>query len=154
MTSNLGTELIQDKISLITEENRDEVLNTLKLKVLDVLKTRMRPEFLNRIDEIIIFKPLTGKEIEKIAEVQMKGLIQKLTALGIKLEIDISAYEWLAKVGFDPQFGARPLKRAIQKSISDVLAIKLLSSEFVSGDIIHLSSPDSGGFKFTKIISA
>lgn len=151
MTSNLGTELIQDKISLINEENRDEVLNTLKLKVLDVLKTRMRPEFLNRIDEIIIFKPLTGKEIEKIAEVQLKGLIQKLNALGMKVEIDTSAYEWLAKVGFDPQFGARPLKRAIQKSISDVLAIKLLSSEFISGDSIQITSPDSGGFKFTKI---
>lgn len=151
MTSNLGTELIQDKISLINEENRDEVLSSLKLKVLDVLKTRMRPEFLNRIDEIIIFKPLTGKEIEKIAEVQLKGLIQKLNALGIKVEIDISAYEWLAKVGFDPQFGARPLKRAIQKSISDVLAIKLLSSEFISGDTIQITSPDSGGFKFTKI---
>ena len=110
----------------------------------------MRPEFLNRIDEIILFKPLVGKEIAKIAELQLNYLRNKLTNLGFELEVSEDAIEWLTKLGYDINYGARPLKRAIQKYIADPLAIKLLSNEFSSGDKIYINTSDDGGFIFKK----
>jgi ATP-dependent Clp protease ATP-binding subunit ClpB len=152
MTSNLGTEILQEKINEIAEnENSDDILYKIKLRILDLLKSKMRPEFINRIDEIVLFKPLSSKEIYKIAEINLKSLQEKLSSNGIALQVDETAIEWLSKIGYDPQYGARPLKRAIQKSITDTLAIKLLSSEFVQGDKIKIFSPDTGGFKFEKV---
>jgi ATP-dependent Clp protease ATP-binding subunit ClpB len=150
MTSNIGTEFLQDKINQITEDNRDEVLSNVKFKIIDLLKKSMRPEFLNRIDEIVLFKPLTSKEIRQIAELQIKELSKKIVLLGMTINIEESALEWVSNLGFDPQYGARPLKRAIQKNIIDPLAMKILSSEFVFGDQINVTSPDSGGFVFKK----
>ena len=151
MTSNLGTELMQDILLEITDENRSEIMSSLRVKIIELLKKAMRPEFLNRIDDIILFKPLTKSEILKIAELQLSFLKQKLIKLGINLEIGENALEWLSKLGFDIQFGARPLKRAIQKNISDPLALKLLVPEFVAGDTIRLDANDSGRFTFTKL---
>ncbi|MCX6147492.1 MAG: AAA family ATPase [Candidatus Kapabacteria bacterium] len=150
MTSNIGTEFLQDKINQITEDNRDEILSNVKFKIIDLLKKSMRPEFLNRIDEIVLFKPLTSKEIRQIAELQVKELSKKIVLLGMTINIEESALEWVSNLGFDPQYGARPLKKKKKKNIIDPLALKILSSEFVFGDQINVSSPDSGGFVFKK----
>jgi len=139
MTSNLGTEILQDKIQDINENNRDELMSRLRVNIIDLLRKKMRPEFLNRIDEIILFKPLIRNEIHQIALLQMNGLKNKLAKMDITMEISED----------DTQFGARPLKRALQKHIADPLALKLLESEFKAGDTIVINT-DEKGFVFTK----
>jgi ATP-dependent Clp protease ATP-binding subunit ClpB len=150
MTSNIGTELIQERLINNEEQNRDEILSYIKPKIIEMLKKQMRPEFLNRIDEIILFKPLSGKEIRQIAELHLKQLKLKLKALGMDLKITDRALDWISTIGYDVQFGARPLKRAIQKHIADPMALKLLSNEFIAGDTVKIDSNDNGVFMFTK----
>lgn len=150
MTSNLGTELIQDNISKMSNGDRDKVMASLRMDIIELLRKNMRPEFLNRIDEIILFKPLTKDEIRKIADLQLNLLREKMSKLGIKLEVTQKAIDWLVKLGYNLQYGARPLKRVIQKHIADPLALKLLSSDFVSGDLIKIIADDNGKFVFTK----
>lgn len=150
MTSNLGTELIQDKLSLIDEVNRDEIMSDIKVLIVEQLHKRLRPEFLNRVDEIVLFKPLTSQEIKKIAELQLKRLGKMLALKNITYEVSESALEWLSNIGFDPQFGARLLKRAIQKHITDPLSVKLLSGEFSSGEKIYIDCLENGKFIFSK----
>jgi len=149
MTSNLGTELIQERLSYITPENRQEIMDRLKDEVFELLKKRLRPEFLNRVDDIIVFKPLTKEEIFQIAILQLNKVREKLKERGIDFELDDKAMELLASIGFDPQFGARPLKRAIQHYIVDKLALLILEGKFVSGDKIRISSMN-GEFVFSK----
>ncbi len=150
MTSNLGTDIIQDAINELNDENRNSRLSGLRVKIVELLRKKMKPEFLNRIDEIILFKPLTDIEIEKIAKLQLDKLKAKLAKYNIDIEFSEPAMEWLAKIGFDIQYGARPLKRAIQKHISDPLALKLLAGEFVGNDKIFVDSNEYGGFIFVK----
>ncbi|MBS3998919.1 MAG: AAA family ATPase [Desulfobulbaceae bacterium] len=150
MTSNLGTELIQDKLNLIDEINRDEIMSDIKVLIVEQLHKRLRPEFLNRVDEIVLFKPLTSQEIKKIAELQLKRLGKMLALKNITYEVSESALEWLSNIGFDPQFGARLLKRAIQKHITDPLSVKLLSGEFSSGEKIYIDCLENGKFIFSK----
>ncbi|MFP4527138.1 MAG: AAA family ATPase [Candidatus Kapaibacterium sp.] len=150
MTSNLGSELIQDSIADMDGKNSDEVFEGVRSRIIDLLRKKMRPEFLNRIDEIILFKPLMSKEIRQIADLQLKRLRMKLAAKNIGMEISGEALDWLAKIGYDVQYGARPLKRAIQKHIGDQLAVRLLSGEFAAGDNIRIDVSDAGGFTFTK----
>ncbi len=150
MTSNLGTEIIQDKILDMDEENRDDIMSNLRRNITDLLRKNMRPEFLNRIDEIILFKPLIRSEIEQIARLQLQDLTKKLAKMDIKIEVTGEALDWLTRLGFDTQFGARPLKRAIQKHISDPLALKLLASDFKAGDTIIIDSKGGQGFEFRK----
>jgi ATP-dependent Clp protease ATP-binding subunit ClpB len=150
MTSNFGTDLIQERMKEMTESNKDSILSTVRIKIIEMLKKQLRPEFLNRIDEILLFKPLSNKDILKIAELQLKAVVKKLAENNIKIEFTQNALEWLSNIGFDPEYGARPLKRAIQKKIMDPLAIKLLNREFVAGDSVRVDSPDSGGFTFLK----
>ncbi len=154
MTSNLGTEIIQDKIQTLDENNRDELMGRLRVNIIDLLRKKMRPEFLNRVDEIILFKPLIREEIHRIAQLQMNGLRNKLAKMDIKLEVTEDALDWLTRIGYDTQFGARPLKRALQKHIADPLALKLLESEFIAGDTIVINSDERKGFEFTKGASA
>lgn len=150
MTSNLGTDIIQERISEINEENRDEMISRMRLNILNLLKQRMRPEFLNRIDEIILFKPLTKSDILSIAHLQLEILKSKITHMGISIEFTDDALDWLAKLGYDIHYGARPLKRTIQKNIADPLALLLLESKFISGDTILIDAGADGGFKFNK----
>ncbi len=150
MTSNLGTEYIQDKLINVTEENRDSIVNDARTHIIELLRKRMRPEFLNRIDEIILFKPLTKSEIRQIVALHVKRLQQRLKAEGIELLLDEEVLDWIAQHGYDPQYGARPLKRAIQRYLVDVLAMKLLASEFAAGDSMHVSVKDTGGLEFSK----
>ena len=130
MTSNMGSHIIQDNFEKVTEKNVDDVTEKTKVEVMTLLRQTIRPEFLNRIDEIIMFKPLMKNEIKGIIEIQLKGLQQMLKNQSIDLEFTPFALEYLVDQGFDPQFGARPLKRVIQKEI-----INLLSKKIIAGDI-------------------
>jgi len=126
MTSNMGSELIRENFAGITPKNHDEVVEKTKKEVLDMLKVNIRPEFLNRIDEIIMFEPLNMKEIEQVVRIQLDGVIKMLKGNGVKLEFTDDAVNWIAQTGFDPEFGARPVKRAIQHLVLDPLSKKLL----------------------------
>ena len=150
MTSNMGTEIINDRQWEINEQNRDGMMRDIKIKITEMLRKRLRPEFLNRIDEIVLFKPLIGKEIRQIADLQIRRLQLRLKRNGIKISITNEALDWITKLGYDAQFGARPLKRAIQRYIADPLAVKILSSEFSSGDEIKIDVSENGGFIFAK----
>ena len=127
MTSNIGSQWIQD----ITEDRKE-----IERRVMEALRAQFRPEFLNRIDEIIIFNRLGREELMRIVDIQLRYLRDRLSEKHLTLELTERAREWLANVGYDPVYGARPLRRAIQRYIEDPLAVKILAGEFVEGDHI------------------
>ena len=139
MTSNLGSREIQSSALVDTP---------IKEMITDVLRTHFKPEFLNRIDDIVIFGQLDRKEIEKIIDVQLEKLRRNLAERGITIVLEDSAKQLLSDEGYDPTFGARPLKRAIQTLIQNPLAIKLLNGEIRSGSVIHVAA-DGETLKFT-----
>ena len=127
MTSNLGSHLIQEKFEKINFVNHDEIIEEAKNQVLAMLKQTIRPEFLNRIDEIIMFTPLNENEIKDIVRLQLNAVTRMLREAGITLEVTDKAVEFIASAGFDPEFGARPVKRAIQRSLLNDLSKKILA---------------------------
>lgn len=127
MTSNIGSHLIQDNFKSLIDENRDEVIAKTKNELFELLKQTIRPEFLNRIDELIMFTPLQRSEIRNIVDLQFKQVQQTLAEMGITMEASTEALDWLAELGYDPQFGARPLKRVIQKRILNELSKSILA---------------------------
>ena len=129
MTSNIGSHLIQDAFDQVKPDEIDSVAEKTKVEVMALLKQTIRPEFLNRVDEIIMFQPLSRKELRKIVEVQLRGLKELVLAAGISITFSGYAIDFLAENGFDPQFGARPLKRLIQKEIVNQLSKKILAAE-------------------------
>ena len=129
MTSNIGAQIIQERLKGIDENNRDEVLERTNHEVYEMLKQTIRPEFLNRIDEIIMFAPLKKSEIVDIVRLQFNGVKKMLANNGIAIEITDKAVEWLADAGYDPQFGARPVKRVIQRTLLNDLSRQILSEE-------------------------
>lgn len=149
MTSNLGSQLIQERLHLINETNKDEIMNELRVSLMDLLKATIRPEFLNRVDEIILFKPLTSNDIRMIVDLQLQYLINKVERNQMKLEIDDDVKDWLGKLGFDIAYGARPLKRTIQKYITNILSEKILNAEFLPGDTIGVSLDKRGLIEFS-----
>lgn len=150
MTSNLGSMLIQEQLQYMTDVNRDEILGEIRLKLLELLKQTIRPEFLNRIDEIILFNPLTEKEIRQIVDIQIRLLQEKLERNEYKLEVSDEVRDWLGKVGFDITYGARPLKRVIQKYLANPLSEKILSGEFLPNDTIKVLLDKNGKVVFSK----
>jgi ATP-dependent Clp protease ATP-binding subunit ClpB len=126
MTSNLGSEWIAE------ESSRDEA--EIKAKIEEALRRHFRPEFFNRIDDVIVFHRLTREEIEQIVEIQLKSLAKIVVERGIQLTWTPEAKRWLAGRGYDPTFGARPLKRLIAKEVADRLAEKMLDGELSEGD--------------------
>ena len=129
MTSNLGSQYIQAQFAGITPENRDHVIGDTKEKVMEMLKKTIRPEFLNRIDETIMFLPLTKEEIAEVVTLQMNAVKKMLEPQGFTLNVTPAAISYLADEGFDPEFGARPVKRAIQRCVLNDLSKKILSDE-------------------------
>lgn len=128
MTSNMGSNVIRENFSLMTKDNHDEVVEKTKTEVLNMLKSTIRPEFLNRIDEIIMFEPLNEIDIEKVVKIQLNSVIKILDNNGVKLEFTDDAIKLIAELGYDPEFGARPVKRVIQRTVLDSLSKKLLAS--------------------------
>lgn len=151
MTSNLGSHLIQDELRFINEVNRDEILGKLRESLFELLRKQIRPEILNRIDEVVMFKPLTGDELRRIVDIQLDKIkIMLYKNNEIILEIDSDAKDWLAKIGYDITFGARPLKRTIQNHITNQLSEKILSGDILPGDKVDITVDDSGKFQFAK----
>ena len=127
MTSNLGSQLIRENCEALTDNNREEVLNSTKNEVFELLKQTIRPEFLNRIDELIMFTPLQQSEIRDIVELQIKHVQKLLERNGVQLEVTSEAIDLFAREGYDPQFGARPVKRVLQRMLLNELSKQLLS---------------------------
>ncbi|MGM9866059.1 MAG: ATP-dependent chaperone ClpB [Muribaculaceae bacterium] len=129
MTSNMGSALIRDNFAKMTDENREETIDKTRDQVLEMLKGTIRPEFLNRIDEIIMFTPLNRAEIEEIVGLQIKGVQKMLAPNGIELRVTPAAISWLADEGYDPEFGARPVKRVIHRQILNRLSKDILAQK-------------------------
>lgn len=149
MTSNLGSHLIQDELMTINDNNRDEILGRLREKLFELLRQKIRPEVLNRIDEVVMFKPLLGSELRRIVDIQLNGISKMLLKNSdIVLSVTDEAKDWLAKIGYDITFGARPLKRTIQNHITNPLSEKILSGEILPGDKVEVNVNDAGKFLF------
>jgi ATP-dependent Clp protease ATP-binding subunit ClpB len=129
MTSNMGSHIIQENFENITDKNKDEVLESTKSEVMRLLRETIRPEFLNRVDEIILFQPLMKNEIRGIIKIQLNNLKELVSQSGIQLHFTDYLIDYLAENGFDPQYGARPLKRLIQKEIVNGLSKKILAGD-------------------------
>lgn len=151
MTSNLGTEFVTKSGTLgflhQSQEGQDKATEE---KIQKALKDTFRPEFLNRIDEIIIFSPLTPEQMEQIVDLQMEQIRERLSDHGLTVEVTDSARTWLAKQGYDPVFGARPLRRALQKHIESSLSVKILQGEFNEGDNVVVDFDESEGIVFRQ----
>lgn len=150
MTSNLGSHLIQERLQDITPSNRDQVIGELRVQLMDMLKATIRPEFLNRVDEIIVFKPLTEKEIREIVDLQLKHLQERVERNNMKIIFDDEVKDWLGKLGYDIAYGARPLKRTIQKHLVNVLSERILNADFLPGDVIMVGLNKQGLIEFAK----
>lgn len=148
MTSNIGAHLIQDNFDALNDTNREEVFAKTKSDVFDLLKKTIRPEFLNRIDEVIMFSPLTRSEIEKIVRIQFNNAVDMLAKNDIRLSITDKAIEWVAQLGYDPQFGARPLKRVLQKKILNELSKQILAGKINKDDVIKIDIDKNKNFVF------
>ena len=145
MTSNLGSHQIQE----LGGDDSPEAYTQMKAAVMGVVQAHFRPEFINRLDDIVVFHPLDKQQIKQIAKIQMAGLEKRLAERGLRIEVSDKAFDLLGNVGFDPVYGARPLKRAIQAQLENPLAQKILSGEFVSGDTIKVDT-DSGQLAFLR----
>jgi ATP-dependent Clp protease ATP-binding subunit ClpB len=143
MTSNLGSALIQENFEKTNDSNQHEILEQTRLQVTALLKKTIRPEFLNRIDEIIMFKPLEFNELREIVNIQINNVSQMLSENGIQLQVSEPAITWLAQAGFDPQYGARPLKRAIQKNILNLLSREILAGKITRDSKIMIRVKDN-----------
>ena len=144
MTSNMGSSYIQSQMEKLSGSNKEEVIEETKKEVMNMLKKNIRPEFLNRIYETIMFLPLTETEIRQIVLLQIKGVQKMLAENGVELEMTDAALNFLSQVGYDPEFGARPVKRAIQRYLLNDLSKKLLSQEVDRSKAIIVDSNGDG----------
>lgn len=151
MTTNIGSHIIQENFEKITDENYFEVLESTKEDVLMMLKKSVRPEFINRIDEIIMFRPLSKTDIRKIVEIQFKLVQKRLQENGVKLDISEAAMDRLAKLGYDPQFGARPLKRVLQREILNELSKQILAGKVNKDSVIFVELKNGVEFEFINL---
>ena len=148
MTSNIGAHLIQSNTDNLTEFNSDEIMAKTKLEVFDLLKKSMRPEFLNRIDEIIMFTPLNRNEIKNIVRLQFNSVVNMLAKNDIHIKITEEAIDWLSQLGYDPQFGARPLKRVMQKRVLNELSKQILAGTIDKANVIEIDVDKANNFVF------
>ncbi len=139
MTSNLGSQLIQENLKNFSGENREQVLEQTRRQVMELLRKTIRPEFLNRVDEIIMFTPLTHEEIKEIVRLQFNRIREMLKEKEIDLVLEEDAVEWIAKVGFDPVYGARPIKRVIQREVVNELSKELIAGTIDKNSVIHIT---------------
>ncbi len=150
MTSNIGSQVIQEYMNKLSEENINQIMGELRLLLNDLLRKTIRPEFLNRIDDIVLFKPLTKKEVRQIVDIQLNYVRKMLSEKEIQIEVPLEVKDWLAELGYDPTFGARPLKRVIQRYLINPLSQELLMGKFQNGDTIFVNVGERGHLVFTK----
>ena len=148
MTSNMGSNVIRDNFAAMTVENRDETIEKTKAQVIEMLKQTIRPEFLNRIDETIMFTPLNEAEIEEIVGLQIEGIKKMLAKNGVQLEVTPSALRYLAEEGYDPEFGARPVKRAIHRLVLNQLSKDILAQKVDKDNPIVIDTDGDKGLIF------
>ena len=153
MTSNFGSSIIQENFQNVDEKNKWSIMETTRLEVMEMLKKTVRPEFLNRIDDIILFTPLMREEIEGIVKLQLDQLKKMLTKNNIHIDFTQEVVDELAREGYDPQYGARPLKRVIQKDIINVLSKKILAGEVDSASEILVTLDSNRNFAFKSMKS-
>ncbi|ALD21723.1 ATP-dependent chaperone ClpB [Hymenobacter sp. DG25A] len=151
MTSNTGADIIQKNFKELNEYNHDEVVDRTREEVVERLKQHMRPEFLNRIDEIVMFQPLKRKEIRKIVDIQFKQIQHRLEEAGIRLEATDEVLDYLGEQGFDPQFGARPLKRVIQRLVLNELSKDILSGRVSKDSVVEAVLEDGHQIRFNNV---
>ena len=138
MTSNLGASYIMEKSRSIDEKNRDSIYEEIKTEMDRQLKQTLRPEFLNRIDEIIVFHPLGLEEIRSIVDLRFEEIRVKAAQQGVDVNLTAEARDFLAKEGYDPAFGARPLKRTLQRLVTNPLANRILAGDIAKGDVVDI----------------
>jgi len=143
MTSNIGSNIIQENFQFLEDGDRDAIIAKTKSDLFELLRKTIRPEFLNRIDEIIMFTPLNRDEISDIVKLQFKQVQQTLAEMGVSIEASEEALDWLAQLGYDPQFGARPLKRVIQKRVLNELSKQILAGKVDKDSKIKLDMFDN-----------
>ncbi len=143
MTSNLGAPFIMERSQMINDKNREQIHEEIKQEVFRLLKAQLRPEFLNRIDDIVVFQALSREDIKQIVRLQIKHLEKLIQRQDLQISLSPEAEDYLVEKGYDPAFGARPLKRLIQKEIVDALAIRLLRGDFIPGDSIEVVLQDN-----------
>lgn len=151
MTTNIGSQLIQENFEKINDENYFEILETTKDEVMTLLRKTVRPEFVNRIDEIIMFRPLSQQDIRKIVDIQVDLIRKRLDEAGVKIEISGAARERLSKLGYDPQFGARPLKRVLQRELLNELSKQILSDNVNKDSVIFIDLKNGTDFVFENL---
>ena len=150
MTSNIGSHIIQEKLEFFNENDVEEVMGELRQQMHELLRRTIRPEFLNRIDEIVLFKPLMKSEIRKIVDIQLERVQKMLMDREITLSVSDEAKDWLSQLGYDVIYGARPLKRVIQKYLINPLSQELLAGNFDNGDKIKVDVSQRVGLVFSK----
>jgi ATP-dependent Clp protease ATP-binding subunit ClpB len=150
MTSNIGSHIIQEKLEDYNEFNKEDKIAEAKLGVMDLLKKTIRPEFLNRIDDVMMFTPLSREDVRKIVEIQFKSVQQNLAEQGIELSATEEAMDWLSQLGYDPQFGARPLKRVMQKRVLNELSKEILMGNIKKDSNILIVLNDKNQFEFVN----
>ncbi len=155
MTSNLGSQLISERVAAEFGSNDkwDNVFSDLKSELLQLLKQTIRPEFLNRIDEIVVFRPLGREDIRAIVTLQVERVRGLMEKKGLQLEVTDEAKDWLAKLGYDPMFGARPLKRVIQKHVINPLSELILKGTFEDGDTVIVGLGKEGLISFERKVA-
>jgi len=163
MTSNIGSNVIQQNFEGMTEENRGKVIRKTQRMVFEILKQTVRPEFLNRIDEVVTFQPLSRRDIRKITRLQLNNLQTVMKKQDIDLEFTDHAMDWLAEEGFDPEFGARPLKRVIQRKVLNRLSDAILLDEIkpntktildvFDGTVVFRKQPAEASVDISELIS-
>ena len=142
MTSNMGAHIIQENFEKLTDKNKDKIVEETKNEVFALLRKTIRPEFLNRIDETIMFQPLSRKDVLQIVKIQFGILAKRLKESDIKIEATDEALEWLALEGYDPQFGARPVKRVMQRDVLNQLSKELLAGTIAANSKILVDLKD------------
>ena len=154
MTTNIGSGIIQENFEKINDENYFDVLEETKEEVVAMLRKTVRPEFVNRIDEIIMFRPLSRQDIRKIVDIQVDLVRKRLDEAGVKLELSEAAREKLAKLGYDPQYGARPLKRVLQREILNALSKQILAGNIHKDSVIYVDLNGEQEFVFENAENA
>lgn len=151
MTTNIGSSLIQEWFGKMNDDNQEEIIVETKREVFELMKKSVRPEFLNRVDETIMFRPLSKTDLKKIVGIQFKIIQKRLAENGIKIEADNKVLEYLGQLGFDPQFGARPLKRVMQRELLNELSKDILSGKISKDAVIGVTLSDGDQIEFINL---
>jgi ATP-dependent Clp protease ATP-binding subunit ClpA len=152
MTSNVGTGMVERNTIGFSVHAKDKKNDDTRKRLLDALRQQFRPEFLNRVDDIIVFNALTREHLSLIVDIQLANVGKLLKDRKVRIEVTTAAKDQIIAEGYDPQYGARPMKRAIQRLIQDPLALKLINAEFVEGDTILVDAGQASELQFAKLV--